>query len=285
MKKPDLGSVQYSIFDPTGNITALVESPADEAVQMEVAAEIMRRHPEVEQVGFVRFYSDDESEPGAPEVSLIMAGGEFCGIAALSAAALYIIRHVPKVEAGREYTVLVQVSGASDPVRAKLSCEDGKSFRAEVEMPAPIGIEEKHFVCEADWLYLEDTVPIVHMEGIDHIIADEYSVFYQLRGHHEEAEMIIKDICKDLGSKCLGMMFVFEEQEVLPLVYVPGADTIFWENSCASGTAAIGAYLAFKKGKAVDVTLSEPGGRLSVASDPDIGVTRLRGNTRMLDKT
>ena len=47
--------LQYSIFDPTGNITALVESPVPVERQPAVAAALMARHPEVEQVGFVRF--------------------------------------------------------------------------------------------------------------------------------------------------------------------------------------------------------------------------------------
>ena len=63
--------MRYRIFDPTGNVTALVEDAVEPALQPEAAAEIMRVHPEVEQVGFV-------SLNGALP-SLRMAGGEFCG--------------------------------------------------------------------------------------------------------------------------------------------------------------------------------------------------------------
>ena len=43
----------YAILDPTGNITALVETPVDPARQPETAAALMARHPQVEQVGFL----------------------------------------------------------------------------------------------------------------------------------------------------------------------------------------------------------------------------------------
>ena len=42
----------YSILDPTGNITALVESPVERTRYQAAAAAIMHLHPEVEQVGF-----------------------------------------------------------------------------------------------------------------------------------------------------------------------------------------------------------------------------------------
>ena len=77
------------------------------------------------------------------------------------------------------------------------------------------------------------------------------------------------------------MMFIDEGEGVralTPLVYVPGADTMFWENSCASGSAAAGMYLAAKEGKPVDVTFSEPAGSLRVTSDPDRGRTVLYGS-------
>ena len=61
--------LRYSILDPTGNITAIVESPVEIARQPELASRIMRLRPEVEQVGFLSV-PDDEGLP-----ALRMAGG------------------------------------------------------------------------------------------------------------------------------------------------------------------------------------------------------------------
>ena len=73
--------LQYSILDPTGNITALAESPVGAAERQAAAAAIMQRHDDVEQVGFL----NPEGEDGLP--ALQMAGGEFCGNATMCAAA------------------------------------------------------------------------------------------------------------------------------------------------------------------------------------------------------
>ena len=73
-------------------------------------------------------------------------------------------------------------------------------------------------------------------------------------------------------------MFLERNEEnsfLTPLVYVPACETVFWERSCASGTAAVGMYLAEKTGAPLDITLSEPGGSLRVSADPDQKDVRL----------
>jgi diaminopimelate epimerase len=87
MKDGNTREIKYCIFDPTGNITALVETGVEEARQPEVASLIMSRHPDVEQIGFVCF----SEQNGDADVSLRMAGGEFCGNATMSAAALFAL--------------------------------------------------------------------------------------------------------------------------------------------------------------------------------------------------
>ena len=75
-------ALRYAILDPTGNVTALVRDPVEVACQPVVARQVMDRHPEVEQVGFV---SGAASDPLA-QAELRMAGGGVCGNAAMSAA-------------------------------------------------------------------------------------------------------------------------------------------------------------------------------------------------------
>ena len=59
--------LKYYIFDPTGNITALVETAVDVAEQPAAASRIMELEPDVEQVGFIT-YADDAAiaEGSAP---------------------------------------------------------------------------------------------------------------------------------------------------------------------------------------------------------------------------
>ena len=70
---------------------------------------------------------------------------------------------------------------------------------------------------------------------------------------------------------------------MIPLVYIPVSNTMVWEKSCASGTAALGMCLADRIFGPVDETFAEPGGSLRVMSDPLNGNTWLFGSVKCLE--
>ena len=72
--------LRYTVIDPTKNITLLVTTPVPRDVQPRVAAELLRRGKDAEQVGFVEGLA-------AGDPRLQMMGGEFCGNATMSMAA------------------------------------------------------------------------------------------------------------------------------------------------------------------------------------------------------
>jgi diaminopimelate epimerase len=270
MSEKEKQSLRYSIFDPTGNITALVESPVDESEQSAVAASIMARHAAVEQVGFVRL-PDEKTAPAA----LKMAGGEFCANASMSAAALWAMR------LGLcEGELALAVSGAEDTVAVRLKQEAEGGFSAAVRMPEAREITAIPFT----WGGLCGTIPLVRMEGIDHAVLTPDCPFFALRDRPSAAEKAVRELCASLGAVCLGLMFLEGEsaqRRLTPLVYVPGSRTLFWESSCASGSAAAGMLLARQSGERTELELIEPGGILRVESDPQKGETRLFGRTRL----
>lgn len=278
------GEIGYCIFDPTGNITALVETEVDAADQPEVAALIMREHHDVEQVGFVRMPHKGEAEGGA-SLYLRMAGGEFCGNATMSSAALYAKRN--EEHFGDIGCVDIKVCGIERLFSVRLRREDANCWAAGILMPPAKSMDELRMTAE-DYPAAElGTLPVVRMDGIDHIIIEESSFYYCLKDNRRLAESMIRRICGVLSSECLGMMFLADgeaEREMTPLVYVPGADTMFWENSCASGSVAAGQYLAEAAGSAIGTALKEPGGTLVVESDPKSGETWLYGGTKLLDQ-
>ena len=102
--------LRVSIFNPTGNITALVEDQLAPEEQPSAARRVMDVFPSVEQVGFVRL-PEKESEP----VELRMAGGEFCGNASMSAAAFGVMRR------GGSMDTRLRVFGVSREVKVRLS--------------------------------------------------------------------------------------------------------------------------------------------------------------------
>lgn len=233
--------VTYTIFDPTGNITALVTSPVPVPEQPALAARLMEREPTVEQVGFFK------AENGLP--SLRMAGGEFCGNASMCAAALWADR----TGVGAD-TVTLRVSGAAEPVAVSLGLPENGARRASVRMPQPISVETQTLGGE--------THPVVRFDGIAHVILEAAP-------DRAKAGSDARAWCQALGTDALGLMFLDKAAGTLtPLVYVPAAGTLFWESSCASGTTAAGVYLAAKAGRAVTAALAQPGGTLTVEAAP-----------------
>ena len=76
------------------------------------------------------------------------------------------------------------------------------------------------------------------------------------------------------------MLFDREAGTLAPLVYVPAAGTLCWERSCASGTTAVGAYLA-SAGSPISLSLKQPGGILRIEADPS-GDLFLTGTVRLI---
>ena len=117
--------VEYTVLDPTGNITILVTSSVEISLQPSVASKLMELVPEAEQVGFL-------SEAEGCDIALHMAGGEFCGNASMCAAAYYV-----NEEGLNTCQVTLHVSGAEGPVAAEIEkLPDGK-WRGNVNMPRP----------------------------------------------------------------------------------------------------------------------------------------------------
>ena len=261
--------MDYCVMDPSGNITVLVETPVSEAEQPAAAAALMRREPLAEQVGFL---SRDE----AGNRRLRMAGGEFCGNAAMCAGVL------EAMEKGAErYTASLCVSGASVPVTVTAGARGDGSYSGTVEMPGKPSVEEISFPGAG-------VFPVVRMEGISHVIIErpvsEEDAGKNTAGEagftRRRAEELAPVWCGLLGADALGLMFLDREKgRLTPLVYVPGAGTLCWEHSCASGTTAVGAYLSAGSKLPMTCTLTQPGGVLTVCADAD-GKLVLAGTVR-----
>ena len=243
-----MNGIHYYLLDPTKNITALADTPTAPEDRPAAAARIMQEEPSCEQVGFVDFSGETPR--------LEMAGGEFCGNAAMSAAALYCANN--GITAGETRRVTLAVSGAAKPVEVVVTAKDG-AFACTVRMPAPERIAEETLSLGGRKM----TLPVVCCPGIAHIMVTEDELT------PAEAQAAVKGWCATLGVQALGVMLLDENALSLrPLVYVPAADTLCWESSCASGTCAVGAYLARRSGREVTLTFSEPGGTLRVQTGP-----------------
>ena len=274
MTCPNTEKLIYSIMDPTGNITALVESPVPAEQQPGIAERIMNEKPAVEQVGFVDF--------SGTIPALRMAGGEFCGNASMCAAALFALCN----RMTGDIVLDVRVSGAADPVEVRLRRTDENGFDAAVKMPSALSITEIPLSVDG----LNAPVPVVRMEGISHLIVSPSSAFYPIFAERpEKGEQALRLWSGQLGADGLGLMMltpsaVPDEWKLEPLVYIPGSETLFHEHSCASGTAAAGMYLAHMADAPLSLVFHEPGGALSVNAGAEGRGTRLSGKARFLER-
>ena len=268
--------VEYTVLDPTGNITILVTSPVEISLQPSVASKLMELVPEAEQVGFL-------SVAEGCDIALRMAGGEFCGNASMCAATYYV-----NEQGFEKCPVTLRVSGADGIVAAEIERLHEGKWRGTVNMPHPQKLE---FID----LPGAGRLPVVSFDGISHVIyevsgskplgsySDVDSVSDTSVSHFEtdnkldelpisraEAEALAYDWCRYLGVDALGIMFLnTKASSMKPLVYVPAAGTLFWENSCASGTTACGAYVAARSGRPVLMSLRQPGGSLEIKVSED----------------
>ena len=237
---------RYVTLDPTGNLTCLVLEPVDPAEKEILTRKLLA---ECEQVAYL-------TPPGRPEAvaAVHLMGGEFCGNAAMAAAA-WLVRD--ELSQGKTKTLLLEVSGAVNPVRCIVrKTRDG--FEGTVEMPGGFQIGGET-ICGIPFT-------VVRMEGIVHLVS-ERQTFEQ-----KEAEKLIGKLAGLLPDDAVGLLqWNSSRQFLLPLVFVRGSDSVVWEHGCGSGSAAVGALEALRNGKETTVSVEQPGGVIRVNADSKNG--------------
>lgn len=233
-------NVRYVTLDPTGNLTCLVLDPVEPADETAVTRRLLE---ECEQAAYL-------VPPQRPEAvaGIRLMGGEFCGNAAMAAAA-WLMRN--EIAPGEEKTLLLEVSGAADPVRCTVR-KTAEGFEGTVEMPGvpEIGAETLRGI----------PLTVVRMEGIVHLVCEGRTF------EPAAAESLLREIAGQLPDEAAGLLqWDREKQYLLPLVYVRGSGSLVWEHGCGSGSAAIGALEALRGGEKT-VPVKQPGGTIRVSA-------------------
>jgi diaminopimelate epimerase len=232
----------YTRIDPTKNITLLVHTPVPRHQQGAVAAALLRRNPSAEQVGFRETTAD-----GVPHLQ--MMGGEFCGNATMSLGA-WLCRSEHRT--GGE--LLLSISGAAQPISCSIT-QVGGDYLGTVTMPAP----EKVMLLSLPLASGELTCPVVFLPGICHVIVPADFP-------RETMSDRIGPWSDLLDAAAVGILR-FEEvpHRITPLVRVKKTATSYWEQGCGSGSAAVGAYLAWREGRDTVICVKQPGGNIAVS--------------------
>ena len=248
------------IANPAGNITIFVLEPLDDPENTAAFARAVFSDSRLgaEQLGFVF--------PPGPDTALWrleMAGGEFCGNAA-RCFGLYAARMQGlKGKTG----VPVLMSGADKPVLVEVDVENS---RAAAEMPEPVAMTALKF--------RGHSLPALIFEGITHIIAldlePEHDVFYAIKAAAEKMhfDLLIP------SPPAVGVMFYNTKTGFMrPAVYVRSIDTLVFETSCGSGSAALGAWLSREQQDGTaQYAITQPGGVIDTAVTKKAGeITRI----------
>lgn len=230
-----MNSFKYIIYTPGGNDTALVlRNEKDQNMRKEINDYIMKKHKNVEQVGFINNNLDN------PE--LFMAGGEFCGNAT-RCAALYFLQEKP----GKLH---IKVSGVDYALMAGITSDK----EAWAEMPIYPDLQKI--------TKLNDESSKVEMSGITHIVINNQ--YEKIQKKDELKKLAFSILNKNNLTKTVpasGVMFVSKKGTktyLRPIVWVRDVKTLFYETACGSGTTAIGLVEASKLGKSTKFSVTQP---------------------------
>ena len=243
--------IRYILLDPTGNLTCLV---LDRVEKEEEAALTKGLLSLCEQVAYLE-------PPARPEAiaRIRLMGGEFCGNAAMAAAA-WLTRDRAAEE--KALSLLLEVSGTVNPVLCKVrKKEDG--YEGSVRLPGVPEIRPVEF-CGIRFIQ-------ARMEGIVHLIYEGENL------PTDQAEGLLRTIAEQLPDDAVGLLqWNREKQSMIPLVYVRGSRSMVWEHGCGSGSAAVGAYEALRqqerpgtKAGRVTTAVIQPGGTIQAVAETD----------------
>jgi diaminopimelate epimerase len=243
--------------DPAGNITVFVLDRIDDPVLRLRAAKALLAEPSLkaEQVGFV--------SPPPPDRlwRLEMMGGEFCGNAARSFG-LYAAR---ESGLGGKQDICIRISGAPEPVPVRVDLD---ASAAEAEIPGPRG--------EAVLDWEGRSLPLYFFDGITHLIAAGLKPSRDLVLSLVESLRRLR-LPPDTGQPAgaWGVMFYDPARRFMrPAVYVAATESLVFESSCGSGTAALAAHLAqgssggrweiFQPGGMIEARVKKEAGKIGV---------------------
>ncbi len=234
--------VRYVTLNPTGNLTCLVLGEPEEDRRPAITAALMKR---CEQVG----YLERSVLPGC-RARLQMMGGEFCGNAAMATAA-WLCRQEDRTGV-KERRLLLEVSGAEGPTECRVRALPEGDWEGTVTMPGVLAVRRS----ELDGQQLT----VVSMEGITHLIREGEPM------EKGQAEEFLRRAAGNCPAEALGLLqWDADRGFMTPLVYVRGSCTLVWESGCGSGSTALGAWQALRRGEGcTETAIYQPGGCIRV---------------------
>lgn len=250
--------IDFVKLSPTQNMTLLVRTEHPVGEYLDIATAIMSvGHVHAEQVGFIR-------RPVLPGIDahLQMAADEFCGNACMALAALVVSEQ--GLRSGGETEVVLEASGAQERIRCRVE-RRYPDYYCRLAMPLPWRVGP-YPIAGQD----ASRSALVLYENSLHVVIETERLDQEARSR---AELLAKQLESIWSVPLIGVMLYSPTlKQLAPLISIPSLGCMIWEKSCGSGVASIGAYLATKTGNSVMVSVTQPGGTMSVEAHHDRGV-------------
>ncbi|WP_427052317.1 diaminopimelate epimerase [Paenibacillus sp. TC-CSREp1] len=245
--------IDFIKCSPTQNMTILVKTNHAAEHYSGIASSLMSYdHVYAEQVGFIKPPHRQEAA-----ARLEMAGGEFCGNACMALAA-----HIASergLEQQASMNVKLDVSGTESLIYCHVKKRENR-YDCQVTMPVPELIERKAITFEG----MELEMIVVRYAEFIHIVIEVQDFDDTIR---RRAQHLARLLGLTTSDKLIGILLYRPvTEEMAPLIYVPQLDSLIWERGCGSGTASIGAYLAWLSQREVSQQIKQPGGVMKVTA-------------------
>lgn len=250
------------IVRPGGNDTALVlginKSKKEKRI---INDEIMKKFPNVEQVGFV-----DLKKP-----ELQMAGGEFCGNATRSTAYLTL--------QGKPGEIMIKTSGVTRKLKAGVN-DQGNAWAQMPIYKNPNVIKNI------------GKITIIPLYGITQVVIEINKKFPDQELAKSKAFAYLRKLNLLESVPASGVMFLYKKKQTFgiePVVWVRDIKTLFYETACGSGSTAVGLYLAKRQKKSInEIPVLQPSGQsilvTIIRSDKEFIFAKISGPIQILNK-
>jgi len=214
--------LEITKVNPAGNITLFVNGKVEKDKRVKTAKTLLNiPNLNGEQVAFF------VKPKFGGEFRIEMMGQEFCGNALRGAAFLQ----------NKRGKILGEISGFDGVLETEVMRD-----KAYAHIPCPIEMNKKKFnEKELDSVLFDGILHFISLEKIDSTLND------------------FRNASREYNVSSVGLISYFDGK-MIPRVYVRDTDTLFDENSCASGSAALACYLSVIEEKGYDGKFSQPGG-------------------------
>lgn len=253
--------LRFVKVNPVENMTIFVMDEVNSDQHVVVANKLMDySNIHGEQVGFIE---NPRSLKGKSlnTLRLQMMGGEFCGNATRSLAALMVHHKLDSInESDEGFFVSLEVSGSEELLDCLVRPTELENiYYSQVGMPLPTRSSNTNILFDGK---LIDLIRI-DFPGISHFIVESSVI-----NDKEEFFNALKSKMGKEDFDAFGIMFYDTKDSFLePLVYVKATNSKYWERSCGSGTSALGVALAIKNKRNTREKIRQPGGDLEVMVD------------------